>query len=114
MTLGPMIALLTLLERNVFPAPISRFLITLGRVPLFFFVAQWYVIKALAIVVAAARGYSPEYLYVPGVPEPAGVKFELPMVYLWFVVAMAILYLPCKWFAGVKARHKDVWWLSYL
>jgi uncharacterized membrane protein len=114
MTLGPMIALLALLERNIFPAPISRFLITLGRVPLFFFLAQWYVIKGLAIVVAAARGFSPDYLYVPGVPAPPGVKFDLPMVYFWFVVAMVILYFPSRWFADVKARHKDLWWLSYL
>jgi len=114
MTLGPMIALLAVFERKVFPAPIARFLITLGRVPLFFFVAQWYVIKVLAIVVAAARGFSPDYLYVPGVPAPTGVQFDLPMVYFWFVVALVILYFPCRWFAGVKARHKDVWWLSYL
>ena len=114
MTLGPTILLLPLLERHVIPGPIARFLITLGRVPLFYFVAQWYVIKVLAIVVAAARGFSPEYLYVPGVPAPSGVKFDLPMVYVWFAVVLAILYFPCRWFAGVKARHKDVWWLSYL
>jgi uncharacterized membrane protein len=114
MTLGPMFLLLALLERPVLPAPISRFLITLGRVPLFFFVAQWYVIKLLAIAVASARGFSPAYLYVPGVPEPPGVKFELPMVYVWFVVVLILLYFPSRWFAGVKARHKDVWWLSYL
>jgi len=23
------------------------------------------------------------------------------------------LYLPCRWFAGVRQRRKD-WWLSYL
>ncbi len=114
MTLGPTILLLPVLERPVIPAPIARFLITLGRVPFLFFVAQWYVIKILAIVVAVARGYAPDYLYVPGVPAPPGVKFDLPMVYVWFAVVLAILYFPCRWFAGVKARHKDVWWLSYL
>jgi uncharacterized membrane protein len=114
MTLGPMVLMLSLLEHRFLPAPVARFLITLGRVPLFFFVAQWYVIKALAIVVAAACGFSPEYLYVPGVEAPPGVKFDLPMVYVWFVVVMIILYFPCRWFADVKARHRDVWWLSYL
>jgi uncharacterized membrane protein len=114
MTLGPMIAVLPALERGVVPAPIARFLATLGRVPLFFFVAQWYVIKTLAIIVAAARGFSPSYLYVPGVPEPPGVKFDLPMVYLWFVVVLIILYFPCRWFAALKDRNKNVWWLSYL
>jgi hypothetical protein len=68
----------------------------------------------LAIVVAAARGFSPGYLYVPGVPPPPGVNFDLPKAYFWFVVVMIILHFPCRWFAGVKARHKDVWWLGYL
>jgi uncharacterized membrane protein len=114
MTLGPMIALLAILDRNILPAPISRFLITFGRVPLLFFVAQWYVLNSLAIVVAVARGYSPAVVYMPEVNAPPGAKFDLPMVYFWFVVALVILYFPCRWFAGVKARHKDVWWLSYL
>jgi uncharacterized membrane protein len=114
MTLGPMIALLAILDRNILPALISRFLLTFGRVPLFFFVAQWYVLNPLAIVVAVARGYSPGSVYMPPTTAPPGVKFDLPMVYFWFVVALIILYFPCRWFAGVKARHKDVWWLSYL
>jgi hypothetical protein len=36
------------------------------------------------------------------------------MVYVWLFVILTILYLPCRWFAGVKARNKGVWWLSYL
>ena len=44
-TLGPMIILLSLLERPFLPAPISRFLITFGRVPLFFFITHLYVIQ---------------------------------------------------------------------
>jgi hypothetical protein len=33
-------------------------------------------------------------------------------VYLIWIGVVVILYLPCRWFAGVKQR-RDVW-LSYL
>ena len=31
----------------------------------------------------------------------------------WAAVVVA-LYPVCRWFAGVKRRRKDLWWLSYL
>jgi hypothetical protein len=30
-----------------------------------------------------------------------------------FAVAIALLYFPCRWFAGLKAKRND-WWLRYL
>ena len=114
MTLGPMVVLLAMLEHNIFPAPISRFLITFGRVPLFFFVMQWYVIKPWRSSSQRPVGISPASFICRASQWHPGVKFDLPMVYFWFVVVLVILYFPCRWFAGVKARHKDVWWLSYL
>ena len=36
-----------------------------------------------------------------------------PLLYLVFVVAIVILYFPCRWFAGLKARHRNPW-LKYL
>ena len=38
---------------------------------------------------------------------------ELPAIYLIWVVIVVLLYFPCLWFAGVKARNKSVL-LSYL
>ena len=113
-TLGPMLILLSLLENRFLPAPITRFLITFGRVPLFFFLTHLYVIKLLATVAAAARQFLPAFLAVPGVTASPGVSLDLPYVYLWFVVVMVVMYFPCRWFARVKARHKNTWWLSYL
>jgi hypothetical protein len=46
-------------------------------------------------------------------PPPADAGFGLPGVYAFWLFAVAILYFPCRWFAGLKARRRDVW-LSYL
>ena len=59
-----------------------------------------------------ARGFS--LLNIPGMPPPDEAKYGLPMVYFWVFVVLCILYFPCRWFEGVKARNKNVWWLSYL
>jgi uncharacterized membrane protein len=114
MTVGPMIILLSLLDHPFLPAPISRFLITFGRVPLFFFITHLYVIQVLAFVAAAVRQFLSAYLHLLGIKAPAEVNFDLPIVYFWWIIVMIIMYFPCRWFAGIKARHRDVWWLSYL
>jgi hypothetical protein len=52
----------------------------------------------------------PVPIFNPPLPQ-AG--FSLAGVYAIWLAVVAALYLPCRWFAGVKARRKD-WWLSYL
>jgi uncharacterized membrane protein len=108
MTLGLMLILLSLLERPILPAAISRFLMTFGRVPFFFFVTHLYLIQVVAFVAAAVRPF------LSGIQPRTETTFDLPIVYFWFIVVVTIMYFPCRWFAGIKARHKGVWWLSYL
>ncbi|MGE0379098.1 MAG: DUF1624 domain-containing protein [Planctomycetaceae bacterium] len=118
MTLGPALVILALADRPA--GPLGRFLITFGRVPLFFYVVHLYVIHTLALgVVYAQTGTTPDWLFSfpPGhaLPDPAGKPcgLSLPALYgLWFAVVVA-LYWPCCWFAGVKRRRHDAW-LSYL
>jgi hypothetical protein len=38
-------------------------------------------------------------------PVPAGYTWGLPLLYLVFAVVVAILYVPCRWLARVKARR---------
>jgi uncharacterized membrane protein len=114
MTLGPMLIVLSLLERPFLPAPLSQFLITFGRVPFFFFVTHLYLIQAVAFVAAAVRQLLTTYLHLPAINAPTAVYFDLPIVYFWWIVVLVIMYFPCRWFARIKARHRDVWWLSYL
>lgn len=46
MTLGPAIVVLAVFDRVGVHGPIGQALVTLGRVPLFFYVSQWYAIHA--------------------------------------------------------------------
>ena len=40
----------------------------------------------------------------PGAPN--GYIWSLPLLYGVFVVMIAVLYFPCRWYAGVKARNR--------
>ena len=46
-------------------------------------------------------------------PPPAGYTYSLTALYAITVLAVAILYFPCRWFARLKAQRSDRW-LSYL
>jgi uncharacterized membrane protein len=116
MTLGPTVALIPLLERA--RGPLAGWIAVFGRVPFFFYVLHIPLIHALALAVSAARlGHVSPWLFanhpMGNPPPPEGYAWGLPLLYAVWAVAVAILYVPCRWFAGVKARRKE-WWLSYL
>ena len=110
MTLGPAMLALWWFERPVRNA-IGRALVVFGRVPLFFYILQWYTAHLIGIGLHVAAGRP-----VPGPPglaPPANSGFGLGVTYLAWIAGTLLLYPLCRWFAGVKARRRD-WWLSYL
>ena len=115
MTLGPALAAMAVIDRVGIRGPVGRALVTLGRVPLFYFLLQWFIIHPLAVLVGLVRGLPVAWLFSPNAlgPPPEGWALGLPGVYVAWAVVVAILYLPCRWFAGVKVRHPGGW-LSYL
>ena len=119
MTLGPAMLALALFESGTnIVGPLRRPLVTFGRVPLFFYLLQWYVAHLLAIVLGWLASQPVAWQWESPVtrfthPPPAGVGFSLWVVYLCWIIGVLLLYPLCKWFAGVKARRRD-WWLSYL
>jgi uncharacterized membrane protein len=115
MTLGPAVAALALIDRVGICGPVGRALVTLGRVPLLFFLLQWYVIHGLAVLAGVVRGFPVAWLFSPAAlgPAPEGWALGLPGIYAAWAVVLAVLYIPCHWFARVKARHPGGW-LSYL
>jgi uncharacterized membrane protein len=120
MTLGPAIAALGLIDRAGIRGPgvrglVGRALVTFGRVPLFYFLLQWYVIHGLAVLTCLVRGFPVAWQFSPAAlaPPPEGWSLSLPVIYAAWAVVLAVQYVPCRWFAGVKARHPGGW-LSYL
>jgi uncharacterized membrane protein len=111
MTLGPAIAFLGLYSGT--PGSFGRFFITFGRVPLFFYLLHIPLIHATARCMAYLRYGDAVWNFSPwSMPEDYG--YELPVVYLFWIGIVLALFPLCYWFAGVKRRHRDVWWLSYL
>ena len=116
MTLGPIVALVPLLERA--RGWWSDRLAVFGRVPLCYYLLHIPLIHGLALLVALVR--SPQALSwlfgnLPVDPPevPPGYRWSLGLLYLVFALAVTLLYFPCQWFAGLKARRSDPW-LRYL
>jgi len=116
MTLGPIIALIPVLEHA--RGPVARAVTTFGRVPFFFYVIHIPLIHGLALIVSKIRlGVVSPWLFTNhpmGNPQaPSDYVWSLGLLYLVWGVATVILYFACQWFAKVKRRRQD-WWLSYL
>jgi uncharacterized membrane protein len=97
MTLGPALLLLAVFDRGT--PKLLKPLLVFGRVPLFYYLLHLPLIHGLSILVRHLNA-----------PPEAG--FGLMGVYLFWMAIVALLYLPCRWFSGFKARHRAAW-LSY-
>jgi uncharacterized membrane protein len=110
MTLGPLIALLPLAERA--RGWFAEMLAVFGRVPLFYYLLHIPLIHVTALGVTFLRegNVHPEwYAYAPFTDVPPGSRWSLPLLYLVFSLVVTLLYFPCQWFAGLKARHREGW-----
>jgi uncharacterized membrane protein len=116
MTLGPSLILLGLLDRAKAERGLNRILLVFGRVPLFYYVLHLYVIHVLAILVSLAFHQPVLHgsVIADSATKPAGYGHGLPFIYAMWILAVAILYLPCLWFMKLRGRHRDWAWLSYL
>ncbi|MGO9403436.1 MAG: DUF1624 domain-containing protein [Terriglobales bacterium] len=119
MTVGPSLLLLWWLDRfghKPFTWKLTNPLLIFGRVPMFFYILHLYVIHLLAIGAAYIFRQPVNWLWhgtfwMNRIPDDYG--HNLPFVYVIWLMAVVMLYFPCRWFADLKQRRKD-WWLSYL
>ena len=117
MTLGPSLILLALLDGAKAERGLGRILVVYGRVPMFYYILHLYLIHFIAIAAALAFHQPAAWLWQGAIflqPTPAGYGHGLPFIYAMWILAVASLYLPCRWYMDFKRRHRDWNWLSYL
>ncbi len=108
MTLGPAIAALAFLEKM--KGKIANFFLVFGRVPLFYYLCHILLLNIMGSLLYTWRnGHWP---VGSTILNPIGAE-RLPVVYLVWMLAIALLYPLCKWYMNVKARTSNRW-LSYL
>jgi uncharacterized membrane protein len=116
MTLGPTILILPFLEKA--GGGVAGVLTTFGRVPFFYYMLHIPLIHLAAILVCLRTGSVSPWLFlnhpvmIP--PAPEGYVWSLGLLYLVWAIVVAALYFPCRWFARLKQRRKDIGFLSYL
>lgn len=72
---------------------------------MFFYILHLYALKViynLALIV-----YGPTKGTVFGVDN-------VSTLWVWVAILILPLYLPTRWFARLKQRRRDIWWLKYL
>jgi uncharacterized membrane protein len=113
MTLGPMIALLPFAERA--KGRIADLFETFGRVPMFYYLLHIPLIHVTSLAAWYLRDgsvHTGRFTTAPFVEVPPEQQWGLGLLYLVFAIDVAILYVACRWFAAVKARHDA--WLRYI
>ena len=115
-TIGPTLIFLALAEK--WNGGVFNKLITIGRVPMFFYVAHIFAIHILAVIAALLTGFNffdmVIDVWVNEQPELIGYGFNLGIVYLVWIFLILILYPICSWFYKYKSNNREKWWLSYL
>lgn len=111
-------AFLFLANTEKLKGKVVDFFCVFGRVPFFFYIIHIYLIHFLALIVAEFTGFGWQKMILPALPfrveELKGFGFNLFIVYLIWILVIAMLYPLCKRFDTYKQEHKAKWWLSYL
>jgi uncharacterized membrane protein len=111
MTLGPAAIFCAYAERM--RGFLKDTFVMFGRVPFAFYVAHFYLLHVLSLLLGAVQGVPVAQLLTFPPFYPPGYGVSLPGVYAVWALIIALLYPFCRWVAGVKARSR-AWWLSYV
>jgi uncharacterized membrane protein len=116
MTLGPAMLFLWVVDAGT-----PRWLrpaLTVGKVPMFYYLLHIPLIHLLAVAVCYARYGQAHWMFESSrlgqfpITPPPGWGYSLPIIYLIWALVVLTLYPLCRWFAGLKQRRSDAW-LSY-
>jgi uncharacterized membrane protein len=117
-TLTVPMLLLGALDGRQFTNPVARALVVYGRVPMFFYLLQWMTARIMGVLVALAYGHELTYFTMNPV-DAFGfqiTEFGGPLWLTWvcWAAGVVLLYYPCRWYAEVKGRRRDLVMLRYL
>ncbi|MFT5358754.1 MAG: putative membrane protein, partial [Polyangiales bacterium] len=114
MTIGPLLVVLSLLSHVDASRAPWRWLLTFGRVPLFYYVLHLWLLRIASIVCAlVVWGFGPEAYMPPPDGHAGNPGWSLAVTYLVWALALLVLYRPSRAFVELK-RRRDDWWLAYL
>ncbi len=116
MTLGPTLLLLAWVDNKSFSR--SNPMIVFGKVPFFYYVIHFYFIHLFAFFLYGVNGHPVSDMILSATSFMDGhlgeMGFPLWVTYLIWMGLVVFLYFPCRWYANLKARRKDLVILSYL
>ena len=117
MTLGTAILFLAFAERPL--GKLNRAFVTIGRVPMFYYLLHLYLIHGLAVLAAIATGFGFSSMinfevWVTMSEALKGYGFNLWVVYGVWILVVLMLFPLCRWFEAYKRNHREKWWLAYL
>jgi uncharacterized membrane protein len=111
MTLGP--ALLFLWAVDAGTPQWLRPALTIGKVPMFYYLLHIPLLHLLAVAVCYAKYGQVHWMFESPTPRqfpitpPPGWGYSLPIIYLIWACVVLALYPLCRWFAGLKQRRSD-------
>jgi uncharacterized membrane protein len=111
------LALICLRYASHLPERIRNILSVYGKVPLFYYLVHFYVIRLATLIMVYAQGFTwKELLFGPFLyGRPAtGSGLGLGAVYLAWICIVVLMYPLCKWYGNYKARHPEKQWLRFL
>jgi uncharacterized membrane protein len=113
-TLGLMFAGLWLADgaNTVF----TRVMTVYGKVPLFYYLIHWYLVKIAMVVMVLLQGFSLQDMPIGPLSfgRPPGAGVSLSVVYtVWFGL-IVLLYPLCRWYGRYKSEHPQIVWLRYV
>jgi uncharacterized membrane protein len=87
---------------------IPKFINTYGEVPFFFYVLHLPLITGSSVVwVWLEFGELTNLSFITPNQYPPGYEPSLFRTYIVWIIVVAILYFPCKWFSQYKRRHRN-------
>ena len=96
---------------------LPRFLLALGRTPLFTFLVHLYLVHGLAMLVGVLLGvpaaHFTNFVVDSGRLRDAGWGVSLPVVYAIWLLVLVALYPLARSYATYRERRR-AWWLRYL